>query len=51
MVIQWTDEDNCFLVGFRDFIDAIALINLIQDKVKTLYNLSDIQISLGISQN
>lgn len=20
MVIQWSDEDNCFLVGFPDFI-------------------------------
>ncbi|BAQ61661.1 hypothetical protein GM3708_2067 [Geminocystis sp. NIES-3708] len=35
----------------HEFIDAITLINLIQDKVKTIYNLSDIKIALGRVKN
>ncbi|WP_017295324.1 hypothetical protein [Geminocystis herdmanii] len=34
-----------------EFIDGIAIINLIKDKAKTFYNLADIQISLGRTKN
>lgn len=35
----------------NEFIDAIALINVIQDNAKIFYNLADIQISFGRTKN